>query len=417
MFKRLGIGLVVGLVVLAISAPAEETHNKLTKEEIADGWILLFDGETLFGWQAENPKLEKMWMAKDGTITCDTSAPFNHLKSHAAFGDFILKLDFKVIAKGNSGIFFRGVPKGGYFVGPLGISGYEAQIDDNDPRGLLYQTGGLYDVAPATKLIKGEEQWRSYEIMADGEHITTKVNGELVCDTTQKKFRFGHIGLQHHNPGSKIEFRNVKLKPLGLKSIFNGKDLSGWKVVSRDPDPSKLQASWVVKDGEIHVDVPKKEGIKAGGQGQLETEESYKDFVLQMDIRVNGKFFNSGVFFRSLPDTTWVGYESQIRNQYMGKRDRPIDFGTGGIYNLKPTRLVATDDNVYFKKTIVVHGKQFSVWLDGYQVTDFADTRKDDPNPRNGYYSGPGKIALQSHDPTTNLDFKNIQIAEFPTGK
>ncbi len=112
MFKRLGIGLVAGLFVLVMSAPAEETHNKLTKEEIADGWILLFDGETLFGWQAENPKLEKMWMAKDGTITCDTSAPFNHLKSHAAFGDFILKLDFRVIKGGNSGIFFRGVPKG-----------------------------------------------------------------------------------------------------------------------------------------------------------------------------------------------------------------------------------------------------------------------------------------------------------------
>jgi hypothetical protein len=421
MMNRLGIGwskgLVAGLLMLTAVTWAEEAHNKLTPAEIADGWILLFDGETLFGWSAENSSFDKMWMVKDGAITSDEKAGFNHLKSHAAFADFVLKLDFRVNKKGNSGIFFRGAAKGEPFVGPFGISGYEAQVDDNDPRGLLYQTGGLYDVAPASKLIRGEDEWRSYEITADGEHITTKINGEQVCDTMQKKFRFGHIGLQQHNPGSVIEYRNIKLKPLGLKSIFNGKDLSGWKAVSRDPDEKKLQASWVVKDGEIHVDVPKKEGVKQGGQGQLETDASYKDFVLQMDIRVNGKFFNSGVFFRSLPDTTWVGYESQIRNQYMGKRDRPIDFGTGGIYNLKPTRLVSTDDGVYFKKTLVVHGKQFSVWLDGYQVTDFADTRPANENPRNGYYAGAGKIALQSHDPTTNLDFKNIQIVELPTSK
>ncbi len=131
---------------------------------------------------------------------------------------------------------------------------------------------------------------------------------------------------------------------------------------------------------------------------------------------MNGKFFNSGVF--SGHSLTPLGLATSRRfatNTWVNAiADR---FRTGGIYNLKPTRLVATDDGVYFKKTIVVHGKQFSVWLDGYQVTDFADTRKDDPNPRNGYYSGPGKIALQSHDPTTNLDFKNIRIAELPTGK
>ncbi|MBY0585628.1 DUF1080 domain-containing protein [bacterium] len=418
MTTRLGWGLWACLLILGTQCRAEEAHNKLTPEEVADGWLLLFDGETLFGWQAELPAFEKMWMVKDGTITSDPAAGFNHLKSHAAFSDFVMKLDFRINKGGNSGIFFRGAPvRGQQFVGLLGISGYEAQVDDNDPRGLLYQTGGLYDVAPAKKLIKGEDQWRSYEITADGDHITTKINGELICDTMQKKFRFGHIGLQQHNPGSVIEYRNIKLKPLGLKPIFNGKDLSGWKVASRDPDPSKLQAEWAVKDGAIHVDVPKKEGVKQGGQGQLETDANYKDFILQLDIRVNGKFFNSGVFYRSLPGTVWVGYESQIRNQYMGKRDRPIDFGTGGIYNLKPTRLVSTDDGVYFKKTIVVHGNQFSVWLDGYQVTDFADTRKPDPNPRNGYYAGEGKIALQSHDPTTNLDFKNVKIVELPTGK
>lgn len=412
-------------------ALAEAPLNQLTPEEVAEGWILLFDGETKFGWKAEFPTFEKSWIVENGILTCKTDAAFNHLRTNAVFADFILKLDFRVNAKGNSGIFFRGGSKGVSFVGIKGITGYEAQVDDNDPRGLLYQTGGLYDVAPAAKLIKGEDQWRSYEIIADGNHIVTKINGEVVCDTQQTKFHCGHIGLQQHNPGSKIEFKNIKLKPLGLKSIFNGKDLSGWKVLHRDPSPEKLEAAWSVKDGMIHVEVPAREGIKAGGQGQLETEGEYKDFVLQMDARVNGENFNSGVFFRTIhpsPGETWIGIESQIRNQWLGKkwdgskwlgdRTRPIDIGSGGIYAFKkPSRKVTTNDKEFFKKTIVVNGRQISVWLDGYQVTDCVDPRPENANPREGYYDGPGTIALQSHDPTTNLDFKNVLIVELPTGK
>lgn len=412
-------GLVLFGTILAGAVTADEVLNQLTPEEIHDGWVLLFDGQTKFGWKAENAKFEDDWYVEDGILTCKTESPFNHIKSNAAFADFILKLDFRVNTKGNSGVFFRGGLKGLPFVTPLGVTGYEAQIDDNDGRGLKYQTGGLYDVAAATKLIPGENEWRSYEIMADGDRIVTKINGEVVCDTHQTKYRWGHIGLQQHNPGSKIEFRNIKLKPLGLKPIFNGENLSGWKVVSRDPSAAKLQAEWSVQDGMIHVEVPKKAGIDSGGQGQLETEGDYKDFILQLDIRANGtasKPLNSGVFFRSLPDTCWVGYESQIRNQYMANhRERPIDYGTGGIYNLKPTRRVNTDEGKFFKKTLLAQGRYMAVWLDGYQVTDFFDEREPNPNPREGFYDGAGKIALQSHDPTTNLDFKNIQIGELPT--
>lgn len=420
-----------GALFLALSVTRAETpHNTLSPEEVADGWLLLFDGETKFGWKAENISDEAKWRVVDGTLTCDTSAGFNHIRSTAPFADFHLKLDFRVNKKGNSGVFFRGGAKGEPFVsaGPV-ISGYEAQIDDNDSRGLLYQTGGLYDVAAAKKLIPGEDKWRQYEIIADGDHIITKIDGEVVCDTTQKKYSWGYIGLQQHNPGSKIEFRNIKLKPLGLSSIFNGQDLSGWKVMPRDPSPDKLEAAWSVKDGLMHVEVPPREGVKSGGQGQLESEGSFKDFILQMDARVNGENLNSGVFFRTVhpsPGETWVGIESQIRNQWLGKkwdgtkwlgdRTRPIDIGTGGIYAFKkPTRKVTTDDKVFFKKTIVVAGRQISVWLDGFQVTDCVDPRPANPNPREGYYDGPGTIALQSHDPTTNLDFKNIEVVALPT--
>ena len=392
----------------------EALLNQLTPEEVAEGWILLFDGETKFGWKAEMPTLESMWIVENGSLTCKTEGPFNHLRSNAVFADFILKLDFKVNAKGNSGIFFRGGSKGVSFVGIKGITGYEAQIDDNDSRGLLYQTGGLYDVAPASKLIRGEDQWRSYEIMAEGNHIVTKINGEVVCDTQQTKFHCGHIGLQQHNPGSKIEFRNIKLKPLGLKSIFNGKDLSGWKVVSRDPLPEKLQASWVVKDGQIHVDVPAEKGVdKGGARGNSRprrsrrisscrpTFESMVSTSIQESFPITSQHDLGGI---RIADSQPVDGTARSTDRLWDRR----------IYNLKPARKVTTDDNVYFKKTLLVAGPYFGVWLNGYQVTDFKDKRKPNPNPREGYYDGPGIDrcgTARSHDESRFQKHRNRRVS------
>ncbi|MGL5097414.1 MAG: 3-keto-disaccharide hydrolase, partial [Planctomycetia bacterium] len=264
----------------------------------------------------------------------------------------------------------------------------------------------------------GEGEWRSYEVTADGDHIVTKINGEVIADVKDSRFQYGHFGLQQHNPGSKIEFKNIKLKPLGLKPIFNGKDLSGWKTLDKPTQPNEksLKQQWTVKDDLLHVDVPAVAGIDKGGQGQLETEELYKDFVLQLDVRVNGTHFNSGVFFRGIPNQFWMGYESQIRNQWTGDdRTKPVDFGTGGIYRQVATRKVVADDKKFFKKTIVAAGRSIGVWVDGYQVSDFTDLREPNDNPRNGYRAAAGSISLQSHDPTTDLDFRDVEIAVIPT--
>ncbi|MFO0947514.1 MAG: DUF1080 domain-containing protein [Planctomycetota bacterium] len=419
LIKALLLGVVAsamwttGPSVAKAEEAAESANNVLTPAEAADGWILLFDGKSLMGWAAEDKANEKDWVAKDGVITCSTQAGFNHLKSKGVFKDFILKLDFRVNTKGNSGIFIRGAMDGKRFVGPDGITGYEAQVDDNDPRGLKYTTGALYDKAEAKSLIKGENEWRSYEIVADGDHITTKINGQPMVDYRDSAYKVGHIGLQHHNPGSVIEFRNIKLKPLNLKPLFNGKDLSGWKVIDRDTGGKKtFKQEWKVEDGNLHVSVPKIPGAAPGGQGEIQTEAQFKDFVLQLDIRSNGKFLNSGVFFRALPGQVWQGYESQIRNQWFGERTNPIDYGTGGIYNLAKTKRVVPDDGQFFTKTIVAYGPYIGVWVNGEQVADLTDTRKPADNARNGAYTGPGAIGLQSHDPTTNLDFKNLKIAD-----
>jgi hypothetical protein len=152
-----------------------------------------------------------------------------------------------------------------------------------------------------------------------------------------------------------------------------------------------------------------------GGPGILETEASYGDFVMQLDCRVDGDGLNSGVFFRSIPRDYANGYESQIHNGIRdGDPTKPVDAGTGAIYRRATARRVVSRDHEWFAKTIIATGPHFAVWVNGYQVTDWTDTRQPHDNPRDGLRLAPGTISLQGHDPTTNIRFRNLLIAELP---
>ena len=105
------------------------------------------------------------------------------------------------------------------------------------------------------------------------------------------------------------------------------------------------------------------------------------------------------------------GYESQIHNGFKGgDRTDPIDCGTGGIFRRQNARRVMADDQEWFAKTIVADGRHFATWVNGYQVADWTDTRKADPNPRRGLRLEAGTIMIQGHDPTTDLSFRNLRL-------
>ncbi len=383
------------LVLLGATSVSGQV-NALSAEEIADGWILLFDGETLFGW---TPVGGAQWRVDDGVLVADSGEP-GWLRHNGTFADFVLKLEFRTAGDGNSGVFLRSAAEG-----PPHETGYELQIWDQHKE---YPTGSLVNHAKARRVRHRAYRWNLYEVQAEGAHWVIRLNGRKVLDARDGKSKIGHIGLQY-NKGNKIEFRNIKLKPLGLRSIFNGRDLTGWKQVQSPR--AKEPPVWSVVDGAIHVEK---------GPGQLETVDAWRDFILQLDIRTNplrpDHHPNSGVFFRGDPNGFWTGYESQIRNEFKdGDRTQPVDFGTGGIYRNQPARKVVADDGKYFTKTIVARGRHIAVWVNGYQVSDWEDPNPEGVNVRKKEaVLKAGTISLQAHDPTTNLDFKNIRIAELP---
>jgi len=358
----------------------------LPAADLADGWISLFDGQTLFGWKAGS---QADWRVEDGAIVV-SSGDQGLLYTTTQFGDYVLRVDFRSDPGTNSGIFLHTPPQA---KDPAGDC-YELNIAEADnpfPTGSLVRRQKADVQAPSG-------QWHTFEITVEGGRVAVKLNGQAVLDYTDPKpLRRGHIGLQLNS--GKVAFRNIRLKPLGTVSLFNGQDLSGWKTY-----PDMASKFTVTDKGELHVQ---------NGRGQLETEKQYGDFALQLECQTHAPRLNSGVFFRCVPGEQMNGYECQIHNGFEnGDRTQPQDCGTGGFFRRQNARRVVADDLAWFHLTLVADGPRMAAWVNGYQVSDWTDDRPADANPRKGLRLEPGTIMLQGHDPTTDISFRNLRIAD-----
>ncbi len=367
--KNAGFVAVACVMALTLAAPA-------SGQAVAEGnWINLFDGESLFGWTVFG---DAEWNAKEGAILCREGWD-GFLASTCRFADFELRMKVAIRGGGTMGVVVRGALEG--HPSKNGGSGLVLSEEKNgsDPLDLCFK--------------------------AVGDAVTATVNGKAVELAAPQRSR-GHILVQyqryHGSRGPRVEISDVKLRPLNLNPIFNGENLDGWNII---PD---RKSKFAVLDGAINI---------TDGNGQIETDGFYRDFVLQLDIISNGEHLNSGVFYRGPKGVFWKGYESQVRNQWSkDDRTKPVDFGTGGVYGVQPARKVVSTDHEWFQKTVICEGNHMAVWINGYQASDFYDTRPvvDNGDGKVGYYPEAGTIHLQGHDPTTDLSFKNIWLSEYP---
>jgi hypothetical protein len=386
------VGFLLSTALFAQAADGPPSSSPtITAAELADGWISLFDGKTLYGWQANN---DVNWSVREGAIRADRGTR-GLLLTTFQIADFEFRCEYFLEKGGNSGIFLR-TP-----ISPKDPSRdcYELNMCDSHP---AYATGSIVGRQKANGVFPGEGKWMTMEVRVQGPRIQARLDGTPVIDFTDASpLRIGHIGLQMN--GGAVAFRKIALKPLGTKDLFDGRDLDGWHLVPG----SKTQFD--VVDGTIHA---------SGGPGFLETNEKFGDFVLQFDARTNGPNLNSGIFFRAMPGTLKQpsnGYELQIQNGVKhGDRSEPADAGTGAIYRRTKARWVISNDREWFTGTLIANGGHFSAWVDGVQVTDWTDPRPDDPNPRRGRRLEAGHFLLQGHDHTTDFNFRRIRVAPLP---
>ncbi|HNS00330.1 MAG TPA: DUF1080 domain-containing protein [Planctomycetota bacterium] len=269
----------------ALAAHKEKTRANLRAHWRVDGGVLVNDGEGLYA-------------------TTDKD-----------YGDFELLVEYKTVAKADSGIYLRAVP--------------QVQIWDYTKEGGKWNlgadkgSGGLWNNSPGAPgkdpLVLADKpfgEWNALRIVMVGERVTVFLNGKRVVDHARLEnyfdrklpvFRKGPIQLQTH--GGEIRWRNIFLREIpaeeacailraggvdkpaaddGFAPIFNGKDWTGWK------GPTAQNA---IKDGAIHAQ-----------SGTIFTAEEYEDFVVRFEFTLP-KGGNNGLAIRypGAGDTAYVG--------------------------------------------------------------------------------------------------------------
>lgn len=231
----------MGLIAAAaVAAPAGTPQNRLSPQERAAGWTLLFNGRDLTGWRSfDGAPPAPGWQVRDGVLQltkADNKMSGSDLVTTGTFGAFELTLDWKVEPGGNSGVLYlaRNVPGAGL----LYQSGLEMQILDDarhaDGRIPTHRAGALYDMTvPPKGAARPAGSWNHARLLVTRGRVRQWLNGVPTADVSYgddawrrrvaaSKFRdmrafgtfaSGVIGLQDH--GNPVAFRNIKLRRLG----------------------------------------------------------------------------------------------------------------------------------------------------------------------------------------------------------
>ncbi len=183
----------------------------------------------------------------------------------------------------------------------------------------------------------------------------------------------------------------------GFESLFNGKDLTGWRV----NEGGKI-TYWGAEDGLLFV--------KGGGGGWLMTEKEYSDFEIRLEYKMP-KHGNSGVALRSpmKGDPAYVGMEIQLLDDENYKGLRPAQFA-GSIYDVVPaSKHVSKPYGQWNTMHITAKGRHVTVEHNVVQVVDAnLDDHKDRVDKHPGLLREKGHLGLQSHD--GRVEFRNLFV-------
>jgi hypothetical protein len=353
----------------------EPKPNTLTEKEVRDGWLLLFDGESTFGWKIEGEaKVDRgvLILGGEKATKAEVSTAFINC-------DVALEATWE---------------------------------RKTTPKAPWTQSGSMKGSASGG-LQLGENP------LASGGNSYLKIFTPVKVDVPAN---------------TRVLLRSVKLKfnrtnPAALAvSLFNGKDTSGWKEFKGKGKKSKFSVTkegWLnVKDGPGDLQTEKLFGDFVL---QLECISNGKHLNSGIFFRcIPGEYQNGyeaqiqNDFTVKPPRKYTVEEYDPQTHKLAGKKtveSAAKDYGTGAIYRRMPARKGVAKDGEWFAMTVVARGRHIATWVNGIQQVDWTDNRPEDKNPRKGYRAEAGAISIQGHDPTTDLSFRNIRIVELPRPK
>lgn len=431
----------------------------------------LFNGKDLTGWTGDTEN----YVVEDGILVCKKGG--HNLVSEQEYSDFAFTFEFKLEESGNNGVGIR-VPKGGH----PATAGMEIQILDHDGKrygGEADMGGGktrklswlkpwqyhgsIYGVYPAkTGYLKPVGEWNTETIIAIEDHIMVILNGAVIVDVFLEdvtpldgnhpgiRNKKGHLMFAGHN--DRVEFRNLQLAdfspsptspqseadntpPQGFSSLFNGRDLTGWKGLAhrnatnrralqgddlkaaQAAADQRMQEHWSVVDGILTYD---------GTGDSLCTAKEYGDFELYVDWKIPPGA-DSGIYLRGTPQIQiWDPWDPRVKEgqqppataeEWVAQYGNGRNLGSGALWNNRRTRntpLVLADNKPEEWNTFLIRmvGNKVTIWLNDKLVVDrvelenYWDKTGTLPLPR------ADQIELQHHG--SELFFKNLYIRELP---
>ena len=181
--------------------------RELTEADAEQGWISLFNGENLDGWFVRG---KAQWVVLDGILTGIDG--MGHIYADPVLTDCEVRGMFRVSENGNSGLYFRSNPPKD---NPDGFPrGYEAQINNHGDAftGWLWKPGT--PTGKAKDLVTRDDQWFSLHVKVVQDSVKIWVNGQLMTEHQDDEYKKGHFAIQGHNPGMKIEARDLYYRDL-----------------------------------------------------------------------------------------------------------------------------------------------------------------------------------------------------------
>lgn len=182
----------------------------------------------------------------------------------------------------------------------------------------------------------------------------------------------------------------------GFTSLFDGKDMDGWKAGDNP-------ISWSVHDGAIVAHGTHSHLFYVGDF----KSHMFKNFELRVDVMTRPGA-NGGVYIQTELQPGWPnkGFEIQVNNTYTSDPRK-----TFSIYEVKDVHEQLVPDNEWFTEDIIATGDKITVKYNGKVISEW--TQPEDwsgTSDFSGRRIGAGTIALQAHDPGSEVWYRNIRI-------
>jgi hypothetical protein len=430
--------LILGLAPILISSAAA------AEVKPPEGFTAIFNGDNLDGWHGmstydirklaamseteRSAKLaewtadaKKHWSVKDGILVNDGHGAF--LTTDKDYGDIELLVDYKTVAKADSGVYLRGTPQ--VQIWDYTATGGKQNIgSDKGSGGLWNNKAGTPGKDPLVLADKPFGEWNSLRIIQIGARTTVYLNGKLVVENAPMQnffddksplFAKGPVQLQTH--GGEIVWKNIYLReippaeankalaaiePAGFQTIFDGKSTEGWKGPINN---------YEIVDGSLRC--------KSGAGGTIYYDKELTDFVARVEFRLPPGG-NNGLAIRypGKGDTAYAGMcELQILDDTAPKYSK-LDprQAHGSVYGQVPAkRGYLRPVGEWNFEEVTVKGPKIKVELNGTVILD-ADVSTvhefmaNSPHPGKDRTSGFFGFAGHS-DP---VEFRNVAIKPLP---